>query len=125
MAFQKGNKLSKGRPKGGLGNERKTCKELAEKLNVDPFEVLLHLTKGDWKALGYDSADKIVGYAKDGSPIFDERISVDLRGNSAKEACKYLYTQLKAIEHSGEIANPYINKSIQELEVLVKEKLKK
>lgn len=124
MAFTKGNKLGKGRPKGSTNIEKRTAQELAAKLGVDPLEVLLNFTKGDWKALGYETEDKVIGYSKEG-PIFGERISAELRSNSAKEACKYLHTQLKAVEHSGEIANPYIDKSIQELEALVKAKLKK
>ena len=42
-----------------------------------------------------------------------------------KEVCRYLYPQRKAIEHSGEISNPYLQKSVDELEKLVKEKLGK
>lgn len=38
---------------------------------------------------------------------------------------EYIYPKRKAIEHSGEINNPYLNKSVEELEALVKEKLKR
>lgn len=38
---------------------------------------------------------------------------------------EYIYPKRKAIEHSGEIANPYLNKTLEELEALVKAKLKK
>lgn len=38
---------------------------------------------------------------------------------------EYIYPKRKAIEHSGEISNPFMNKSLEELEALVKERLKK
>lgn len=48
----------------------------------------------------------------------------ELRLQAIKEACKYLYPQRKAIEHSGEIANPYLALTLDELEKEVKAKLK-
>jgi hypothetical protein len=40
------------------------------------------------------------------------------------ELMQYLYPKRKAIEHSGSIdTNPYMNKSVQELEDLVKAKM--
>lgn len=34
-----------------------------------------------------------------------------------------LYPALKAVEHSGEINNPFMDKTLEELETLVKEKI--
>lgn len=43
-----------------------------------------------------------------------------------KELAQYLYPKRKSLEHSGELnTNPFMNKSIQELEALVKAKLEK
>lgn len=121
MAFKKGNKHGKGRPIGSTN--RRTAQEIADRLGIDPFEVLVNFAKGDWKALGYDSATVIKTYGENSNE--EDRISAELRASSAKEACKYLHTQLKAVEHSGEIANPYMSKTPEELEELVKEKLGK
>lgn len=38
---------------------------------------------------------------------------------------EYIYAKRKSVEHSGEINNPYLNKSLEELEALVRERLKK
>jgi len=47
-----------------------------------------------------------------------------LRLSAIKELMKYIHPQRKAIEHSGEINNPYLDKTIEELEKEVKAKLK-
>lgn len=41
------------------------------------------------------------------------------------ELMQYIYPKRKALEHSGEINNPYANKSLEELEDMVRERLKK
>lgn len=69
------------------------------------------------EAMGVDPWEKLIEYlVYPGEP--------ELRLSALKEICKYLYPQRKAIEHSGEIANPYLQKSIEELEAMVKAKLK-
>lgn len=35
----------------------------------------------------------------------------------------YVYPKLTNVEHSGEIKNPFLEKTVEELEVMVKEKL--
>lgn len=56
---------------------------------------------------------------------FTGEAPMELRLAALKELMRYLYPQKKAIEHSGEILNPYLQKPIEELEALVKAKLKK
>lgn len=68
-------------------------------------------------ALGVDPFQKLLEYM-----VYP--CEPDIRLQAIKEACKYLYPQRKAVEHSGEIANPYLEKSVEELEALVKAKLK-
>lgn len=41
------------------------------------------------------------------------------------ELMQYLLPKRKAIEHSGEINNPFLSKTLEELEALVKKKLMK
>lgn len=48
----------------------------------------------------------------------------ELRLKAISIALPYLYAQRKSVEHSGEINNPYLDKPIEELEALVKAKLK-
>ena len=64
-------------------------REKAKELNVDPFEVLLMFAGNLYKKLGYDS-----------------EVPQSYRLTAAKEATKYLYPQLRAIEVSGPDGQP-------------------
>lgn len=88
-----------GRQKGTPNKKVSPLRGKALELGIDPFEVLLLFAKGDWKALGYPSEfDKKVSQGKE----YQERvIDPSDRVNAAKEACKYIHPQLKAVEHSG------------------------
>lgn len=94
-----GNKTG-GRQKGTANKKTQQLEDLAKKLNVDPFEIMLNFAKGDYAALGYEK-ERVVGYTKHGDPIKEESIPPKLRQDSAKEVCGYLYPKRKAIEHSG------------------------
>ena len=78
-----------------------TLIEKCAKLKCDPFEILLLFANGDWKALGYEEAQKIKGYTQDGSPIYEDRISEELRQKSARDACEYIHPKRKAMELSA------------------------
>jgi hypothetical protein len=97
-----GSPKTGGRQPGSVNKKSTEAKRIAERLGVDPLEVLLLITKGDWKALGYTSQG-VTKALKDGGTIEEDRISLGDRLNAAKEAAKYCYPQLKAVEHSGEI----------------------
>lgn len=85
----------KGTPNiGGAGELMQKCKAR----NVDPFEVML-----DFITFPGDPA---------------------MRFQAAKEICQYIYPKRKALEVSGEISNPYLDKPLEELKALVKAKLK-
>lgn len=49
----------------------------------------------------------------------------ELRLNAIKELMKYLHPQKRAIDVSGEVKNPFLEKTVEELEILIREKLKK
>jgi len=70
---------------------------LAEKLNIDPFKIMLHFAAGDWKALGYDSPTE-ERIADGGITLEIERITPQMRLQAAEKAAKYLYPTLKATE---------------------------
>lgn len=99
MGFQKGHKLS-GSRKGVPNKRTQEAQEIAERLGIDPFQILLNFAVGDWKALGYKSptSTRFVGETM----IEEDVISPDLRASSAKAACEYLYPKRKAIEHQIE-----------------------
>lgn len=73
--------------------------DIAQNLNCNPFEVLIHFASGDYEALGYTQTKTIT--TKDGSTFEEWTISPELRQRSAKDACEYLYPKRKAIEHTG------------------------
>lgn len=101
MAFEKGHAKVGGRQKGVANKQTQDLQAICDKHDVHPFEALILL----YKEGGWDPHMKLA---------------------ALKEICQYLYPKRKAIEHSGEInTNPYLEKSLEELEELVKEKLEK
>lgn len=96
---------SGGRQKGTVNKAALNARAMAAELGVDPFEVLLLITKGDWESLGYTSAE-ITKAGKDGQTFTEDRITLDHRLTAAKEASKYIYQQLKAVEVSGPGGDP-------------------
>lgn len=94
----KGTPKTGGRAKGVPNKDTRTLHEICDRLKINPFEALLHLystTRNEGIKLG-----------------------------ALSQACKYIFPQLKAIDHSGEIKNPFADKPLEELRALVKEKLK-
>jgi hypothetical protein len=93
-----------GRKPGTPNKKTQELRDLADKLGVNPFEILLHFAKGNWEALGYEGPT--VTKVTQGGVVVEDRISPELRSSSAREACKYLFPQLKAVEHSGPNGGP-------------------
>lgn len=87
-----------GRKKGTPNKSTLSLEQKCIEKGIDPFELLLE-------------------YVTEPCPM-------ELRFKALQEICSYLYPKRKAIEHSGEIKNPYLEKSLDELERLVKQKLK-
>ena len=98
MANTTGKKFG-GRQKGTPNKKTFDAKLIAEQLDCDPFEILVHFAKGDADALGY----------KGGT------IPPDMRLQAAKEASQYLYPKRKAVEHSGEIKGGLLGEILQEI----------
>jgi hypothetical protein len=96
MPFAKGNK-SGGRTKGSKNRVIGDVATLVAKLDVDPLEVLLLFSKGDWKSLGYKQ-EATICYTNAGIEYEKFTITPEIRMNAAKEAVKYCYSQKKAIE---------------------------
>lgn len=87
-----------GRPKGSLNARTVDLLEISQRLECNPFEVLIHFAKGDYGALGYEK-DQIKVTGK-GETVSELTISPELRQRSAKDACEYLFPKRKAVEHS-------------------------
>lgn len=90
-----------GRAKGTPNKNSLNAIAIAEKLKIDPLEVILYFVKNDWKSLGYKS-ECVTKMLKDGSTIEVERITPEMRLTAAKEAAGYIYPKRKAIEHTVE-----------------------
>lgn len=95
-----------GRKKGSINKSSVPAMEVAERLGVDPFEVLLHFASGNWEALGYP-AEKYIsksGLGKEGSWV-EESFHIDpaVRCKAASEATQYLLPKRKALEVSTDI----------------------
>jgi hypothetical protein len=99
MGAHKGNK---GRPPGSKNVKTKRVEDIAERLGVDPFEILCLFAKGDYKTLGYES--ELYFFEKaDGSGVkAGYVISPDLRASCAKDACKYIYSPKRSLDEETE-----------------------
>lgn len=71
-----------GRKPGSRNKNGIRCEEIAEKMGIDPFAVLLLFASGNHKKLGYSE------------------ISAEVRSKCAAEACKYLHTQKRSMDHA-------------------------
>lgn len=98
MADIEGKKTG-GRAKGVANKITQELFDVAERLECNPFEVLLHYAKGDFEALGYEEYQIMV--TKTGETVTVLTIDPALRQKSAKDACEYLFPKRKAIEHTG------------------------
>lgn len=90
--------------------------ELAEKLGVNPFEILLYFAKGDWEALGYDNSIYVRESSDGTTTTLGYTITPEVRAKAAIEACKYLFPQKKAIQLDSTITvnNPFQSLSLDE-----------
>lgn len=101
MGSPKGRVKTGGRKKGTPNKQAEELRDIADRLGVNPFEVLLLFAKGDWKALGYKKRK----YAP------DPEIHPSIRARAAAEANQYLHPKRKAIEHSA----PGLEDALREL----------
>lgn len=85
--FQPGHERLGGKTKGTRNKINRDVTATAARLGVDPFEVLCLFAKGDTKALQLPPK---------------ARVSPNQRLAAAIQACKYLYSQKRAVE----IKNP-------------------
>ena len=109
MGRPKGLPKSGGRTKDTPNKSTLEAQKLAEKLGVNPLEVLLLFAGGKWKELGYKSQTTTKFYGE--NMVVEETIPPELRQKSAKDACEYIYSKRKSIDvlSGGEtLASPMI-----------------
>lgn len=87
MTFKKGNP---GKPKGAVHALTTKVRDTANRLGIDPFEILLRFAAGDWKALGYKSEK----YKKSTRYVIEPFV----RAKAAQEAAQYILPKLRSIE---------------------------
>lgn len=99
MAFQPGQKrpAGAGRKKGQVTKDRQMLLDKSKELGVDVFEILLLFAGNRWEELGYES-DQTEKRTARGEVYYEDRISPDLRVQSAGQAAQYVLPKLKAIE---------------------------
>gem|GEM_PF-6527240 len=86
MVFKPGHKKLGGRKKGTPNKRTLFAQETAERLGVNPFEILLHIANGDKKALKL----------KTKGPI-----GLSARRAAAVAACQYIVPKRRAVAHLG------------------------
>lgn len=80
-----------GRPRGSKNKDTRELEDIAARVGVNPFEALCLILKGDKRKLGYDVPDI-------GMIPADWQLPLEMRIQAAKELCRYLYPQRKAVE---------------------------
>lgn len=93
----KGSSKTGGRKKGTRNKLTDEARAIAERMGIDPFEVLLLFADGDWKKLGYDKPKYVTGVNEWGT-WYKWTIDPAVRAKAAAEACRFLKPQLKSVE---------------------------
>ena len=91
----KGTKTG-GRVKGSRNKHTFNVEELAQKYDVEVFEVLLWVAMGDWRSLEFESKTKTT-FTAQGIEIEEDNVPLKERVQAAKEAARYLYSQKQSI----------------------------
>jgi hypothetical protein len=110
-------KKTGGRVAGTANKRTYDARALAEKKGVDPLEILLDIASNNWEALGYDKA--YITKVNLGIEYEEAVISLEERSRAAKESAKYIYPQLKSIEHTGKDGTDLFAKRLLEAQARV------
>lgn len=99
MAAPKGHKKYGGRVKGTPNKKTVAVEQIAAKLGFEPFQMLCHIARGDWEALGLQGPGLI---------------TLEHQIRAIVEACQYLYPKRKAIEVT-EMHDPNADRPLRDL----------
>lgn len=83
-------------PKLSTAEAREALADMAARLRVEPFEILLRLAAGDHAGLNEPATR--TRFTSQGVPYQEETISIELRMAAAKECMKYLYKTANAVK---------------------------
>ncbi len=96
MPFVKGQG---GKPKGAVSSLKRKVREVAKNTGIDPYEVLLLFSAGNWQALGY-SDETYTSNINEHGIIKKYTIDPSVRCKAAAEACQYIIPKLRSIEYT-------------------------
>lgn len=92
-----------GRQKGTPNKDTNHLLERCKALKCDPVDIMIHIAKGDWKALGYESGE--ITKMSMGSTYFEDRIQLSDRSDAANTLMNFIYPKRKAIEIKDDSGN--------------------
>jgi hypothetical protein len=103
MPFVKGMKKDprSGIKKGQFTKKTLALREIVQELGCSPVSVLVHIAMANEKALGHSGPR--IRVLKDGGVIEEPWITDEMRLRASEILLKYMYPQLKAVEHSGSV----------------------
>lgn len=111
MSCQPGSPKTGGRTKGAINKRTKfgpKAHETAERLGIDPFEILLRFAANDWENLGYVSRTRRM-LSKSGEVVEIDNIEPSDRIQAAKSASEYLFPKRKSVELTGKDGQDIFN----------------
>jgi hypothetical protein len=79
-----------GRQKGVKNLLTRRVSETAQRLGIDPFEILLRFAAGDWRGLGYKRETHSEGFT----------IEPAVRARAAEQVAQYILPKLRSIEQT-------------------------
>lgn len=91
-----------GRPKGSKNKRTTAAQETADRLGINPLEVLLLLSANRYAELNPNLKQHQL-YNKEGLP---KSVPLEIRRAAATDAAKFLYPTLKALEVTGDNGGP-------------------
>ena len=89
--------MAGGRPKGSLNANTEHLQSLCNYYDFDPAEILIHIARNDWQALGYESPNT-TKVTKEGAAIEVERIELSDRHDAAKNLMSYLFPKRRTVD---------------------------
>lgn len=128
MSFTKGHKKLGGRQAGTQNKRTLMVKAIADKVQVDPLEVIMRFAAGDWAGLGYKE-EHYFYETNSGAIKMEFVITPEMRLSAAKDAATYLYARKKeadieeedAIDITPEDKKKLLEKAQKEIEKLRQE----
>jgi hypothetical protein len=118
MPFKEGESRPEnaGRKKGSRNKDTQWAIDLANEQDMHPFEVLLKFANRKHEALGLDEfITKVVGKGDNQTTVSEYTISPELQQKSAKDACEFILSKLKAVEHTGQSGADLFAKLLSEI----------